>query len=260
MNSTPKIVLVGAGRIGMHLGRRLKSKGLRVQQILNRTSERAEELAQMLDCDWSVNWEDVLPDADWVILAVRDDAIESVAEALKPYCPDALVTHTSGATPGLVIKKSFRRFGVFYPLQSFSMDRMPVWSKVSFCVDAGSAEDVVFLKKIAKRIGNLVYQVDDKQRAVLHIAAVFANNFSNHCYTISERILDEANLPFELMHPLIEETVSKALLESPARMQTGPAIRGDQETIDSHMKLLKTHPDLQTLYLLFSKNINPDLK
>ncbi len=254
-----KIIIVGSGRIAWHLGKRLKAKGLPVSQVVSRTAERAQSLAETLGTRWTDDWAEVLPDADWLLIAVRDDAIDEVAAALSPHVPNALVTHTSGATPSAVLKPFFERCGVFYPLQTFSFERTPVWSKIPFCVDAQSNEDVLFLKKIAKTIGNLVYRVDDEQRAALHVAAVFANNFANHCFTIAEKLLEEKHLPFEILHPLMEETLAKALQDSPARMQTGPAVRGDGETIQRHLELLKRHPQWLELYRKMSVNINPEL-
>ena len=104
-----------------------------------------------------------------------------------------------------------------------------------------------------------MYRVNDEQRALLHVAAVFANNFANRCFAIAEKILDEKNLPFELLHPLMEETLAKALQDSPERMQTGPAIRGDEETVRRHLNLLSVHPEWQEIYREISENINPDL-
>ncbi|HAD10901.1 MAG TPA: DUF2520 domain-containing protein [Saprospirales bacterium] len=255
-----KIVIVGAGRIAWHLGKRLKSKGLPVSQVISRTAEHAEALAEVLQAQWSDSPAEILPDADWVILAVKDDAIAEVAESFAPYAQEALVTHTSGGTAGAILARHFSRYGVFYPLQSFSLEHTPVWSKIPFCVDAAKQEDLFELKKIAKIIGNLVYQVDDEQRALLHVAAVFANNFANRCFAIAEKILDEKDLPFELLHPLMEETLAKALQDSPERMQTGPAMRGDLDTVKRHLALLQNNPDWQDIYRIMSENINPSLK
>ena len=254
-----KIVIVGAGRIAWHLGKRLKSKGLPVAQIISRTPAKAETLGDILHIPWASSPEALLPDADWIILAVRDDAILEVAQSFAPYAENALVTHTSGATAGKLLAAYFERFGVFYPLQSFSQEHSPVWSKIPFCVDAALETDLLFLKKIAKIIGNLVYQVNDEQRVFLHVAAVFANNFANHCFAIAEKILDENDLPFELLHPLMEETIAKALQDSPARMQTGPAIRGDKDTIQRHVDLLCQHPQWLALYQKMTLDINPTL-
>jgi len=258
--SNINIAIIGAGRIASHLGKRLRAKGLRVVQVLNRTAKPAQELARHLHCNWSDDWSELHPEADWLLLAVRDDAITDVGAALAPYAGDVLATHTSGATPGAALKPYFKRYGVFYPLQTFSLERTPVWSKVPFCVDAYAEADVILLKKMAKVIGNLVYRVNDEQRAVLHVAAVFANNFANHCFTIAEKILDEKDLPFELLHPLMEETLAKALHDSPLRMQTGPAVRGDVDTVQRHLNWLKQHPAWQVLYRSLSLDINPKLK
>lgn len=252
------ITLIGAGRIAWHLGRRLKAKGFPVRQVVSRTPEHAEKLALALGCDWSADWSEVNVDTDWLLLAVRDDAIEDVAMVLSRFVPGAFATHTSGATPGAVLAPHFERYGVFYPLQSFSQDRVPVWSKIPFCVDAHSSDDLLLLKKIAKTIGNLVYRVNDEQRASLHVAAVFANNFANRCFALAEQILDEKGLPFEMLHPLMEETLAKALQDSPAKMQTGPAMRGDKDTLQRHLRLLDAHPELSEIYRIMSNSINPD--
>ena len=254
-----KIVIIGSGRIAWHLGKRLKAKGLPIAQVVSRNADHAGALAKTLQARWTGEWAEVLPDADWLLIAVRDDAIAAVGEALAPHAPEALATHTSGATPGTVLKPFFQRYGVFYPLQSFSFERTPVWSKIPFCIDATSGEDVLFLKKMAKTIGNLVYRVDDDQRATLHVAAVFANNFANHCFAIAEKLMEEKNLSFEMLHPLMEETLAKSLRDSPARMQTGPAARGDAETVKRHLELLKSHADWQELYEKLTWSINPDL-
>ncbi len=255
-----KIVIVGSGRIAWHLGKRLKSKGLPIAQIISRTAEHVKPLAENLGTKWSDSPSMIVPDADWIIIAVRDDAIHAVAAAFAPYAPNALVTHTSGGTAGAVLAQYFKRYGVFYPLQSFSMEHTPIWSKIPFCVDAKWEEDLLFLKKIAKTIGNLVYRVNDDQRASLHVAAVFANNFANRCFAIAEKILEEKDLPFELLHPLMEETLAKALQDSPARMQTGPAMRGDEDTLRRHLLLLADHPAWMEIYRDLSENINPELK
>lgn len=242
-----------------HLGQRLKAKGLAVVQVLNRTAAPARSLAQSLDADWSDRWADVRADADWLLLAVRDDAIAAVAGALAPHVPLALATHTSGATPGTVLAPHFRRYGVFYPLQSFSPERRPAWSTIPFCVDAADPADLAFLQKAARKLGGRAWPVNDEQRVSLHVAAVFANNFTNHCYAVAEALLAEQGLPFELLHPLMQETLAKALAYSPAQMQTGPARRGDQLTLQRHAALLSGHPDWQAMYDAISRSIRPDL-
>jgi len=228
---------------------------LSIVQVLNRTAPPARTLAAALDAEWSDRWSDIRPDADWLLLAVRDDTIGEVAAALAPYVPQALATHTSGATPGTVLAPHFQRFGVFYPLQSFSREREPDWSTIPLCVDAAAPADLLFLQEMAGKLGMRAWPVNDEQRAALHVAAVFANNFVNHCYTIAEQLLAEKGLPFELLHPLMRETLAKALAYSPAQMQTGPARRGDQATLERHLALLAQHTDWQTVYAALSESI-----
>ncbi|MEO6760277.1 MAG: DUF2520 domain-containing protein [Saprospiraceae bacterium] len=258
MTPNSKIVIIGAGRVAGHLGKRLTAKGLNVVQVLNRSAGPAQMLGGALQVPWSDQWSELRRDADWLLLAVRDDAIGETAAALAPYCPNALVTHTSGATPSTVLSPYFRRFGVFYPLQSFSVERTPVWSGLPVCVEAALPADLVFLQKMARQLGGKAWVVNDEQRAKLHVAAVFANNFTNHCLTIAEALLQEQGLPFEMLHPLLTETVAKALAFSPAQVQTGPAQRGDQATLHQHLALLAAHPDWQALYAALSRSIQND--
>ncbi len=256
----PVIVLAGAGLVAGQLGARLQAKGLPVAQVISRTPARAEALGQKLQIPWSTDWSAVRPDADWVLMAVSDDAIGPLAAELARAAPGALLTHTSGATPGAVLAPYAKRYGVFYPLQSFSASHAPVWSKIPFCLDAASPDDLIFLKKMARKIGRLVYTVDDAQRAVLHAGAVFANNFTNRCFVIAEKILKEANLPFNMLHPLMEETLVKALRDGPLKSQTGPARRADQATMARHLALLAENPEWQAIYQALSDDIHRDYK
>jgi len=251
-----KIVIIGSGRVATQLGKRLVEQGMPVAQVLSRNIEHASKLALALGADsYSDQWSGVLPDAGWIILAVSDDAINDVAAALSPHVPEVLVTHTSGATPGAVLKPFFKRYGVFYPLQSFSEEHTPDWSAVPFCVDASTETDLLFLEKKAERVGGKVYRVNDEQRAVLHLGAVFANNFANHCFAVAHELLETQGLPFELLHPLMRATLDKALAHPPAEVQTGPALRGDKDTIDRHIQLLEVHPLWQEMYRLMSEGI-----
>jgi predicted short-subunit dehydrogenase-like oxidoreductase (DUF2520 family) len=226
-----------------------------VSQVISRTAAHARALAERLGAGWSDKAADVFPDADWVLVAVSDDAIGDVAAALAPFVPKALVTHTSGATPGAVLKPFFERYGVFYPLQSFSESHTPDWASVPFCVDASTENDLLLLEKTASEIGGKVYRVNDDQRAVLHLSAVFANNFANHCFAVAHNLLTQKGLPFELLHPLMRATLDKALAHPPAEVQTGPAIRGDHDTLERHLGLLTAHPLWQEIYRLMSESI-----
>ena len=251
----PKTVLIGAGKIATHLGHRLLASGIPVVQVVSRSGASAQKLADSLGCDWTTDTEQALPAADWYIIAVKDDAIPAVAAALSSRIGSGLVVHTSGATPGTVLRPFFQHSGVFYPLQTFSLEKKPLWSKIPLCVDAVADEDLHFLEKMAHKIGAKPQHITDTQRAQLHVAAVFANNFSNHCLAVAEQLLLSQGLPFALLHPLVEATLSKALSGSPALAQTGPALRGDMATMEQHQHLLEGHEQWQAIYRTLSDSI-----
>ena len=253
-----KVVLIGAGKVGYRLGLALHHAGMRIPQVFSRKEENAKQLAYLISSSHTSTLEDIYPQADLYLLAVPDEAIGEVAQRLRKALPPVaqpLVAHTSGATPGSILQEYFQRYGVFYPLQSFSKDRKPEFGRIPFCVYASSKEDLGLLRSIAGLLSSYVYEVDDDQRAHLHLAAVFANNFTNHLFSLSEQILHEAGLPFELLHPLIRETAEKATRHSPADMQTGPAHRGDRSTIEKHLALLETHPRWKQIYELLTREI-----
>jgi predicted short-subunit dehydrogenase-like oxidoreductase (DUF2520 family) len=255
MEAIADITLIGSGRVATHLGKRLAAKGLNISRVISRNAEHARQLGETLNVAWSDQWSDIPASTNWILLAVRDDAIGPVARAVAQYAPNALITHTSGATPGAILAPYFTRYGVFYPLQTFSADSKPAWTKIPFCVDASREADLQLLTRVARKIGKQVFQVNDAQRAYLHVAAVFANNFTNHCFAIADQMLKEHGLPFEMLHPLMEETLAKALHHPPADMQTGPAVRGDSATMQRHLELLKKHPGWRKLYEDLSESI-----
>ncbi|RMG84158.1 MAG: DUF2520 domain-containing protein, partial [Bacteroidetes bacterium] len=194
----PKVVLIGAGRVGFHLGQALFGQKINITQVFSRQLEKATFLAQKISAVGINDLTQVAPDADLYILAVKDDAIETVGRQIAEICaPEGLVVHTSGATPGAVLAGYFRHFGVFYPLQTFSMEKTPDFTQIPICVDANSPENLDFLQSLAQKLSPLFYHISDAQRAWLHVAAVFVNNFSNFMYFIGEKILDEENMTLE---------------------------------------------------------------
>jgi len=257
----PGIVLIGAGNVGTHLGQRLHTCGIPIKQVYSRQLSKAQKLARQIDAQAINRWPELDPNADLYILAVSDDAIAEVAHQMYAQLPpNALVVHTSGATPSRVLQ-CFQRHGVFYPLQTFSVDRRVDFSLIPICVSASQSEDEAFLEKIGQTISSKVYPINDEKRAVLHVAAVFANNFANHCFQISYEVLENEQLPFDLLLPLIQETARKITNQRPANMQTGPAIRGDTDSIQRHLTYLKnTNNPYQEIYRQLSKSIRPSLE
>lgn len=252
-NDQWSIVLIGAGNVGYHLGRRLHERGFRILQVYSRTLAKATQLANAITSEATDQLQAIRTDADLYILAVHDDAIADVASMLP--VKDKLVVHTSGATPSTVLAPYFGRFGIFYPLQTFSVSKPVDFEQIPICVHANAAADVERLEQIAQRLSPRVYRIDDAQRAMLHVAAVFVNNFSNYMFQVGYDILERENLSFDLLRPLILETAQKVQENAPAAMQTGPAIRGDQATIDKHLQYLEQFPVYRQLYEMLTRDI-----
>ena len=264
MKKKLNIVLLGAGNIGFHLGKILsgvpEQKGVmnvEVIQVYSRKKTKAKRLAQLIKSDFTQKINEISTQGDLYILAIPDSAIQKVAAELSTVIPlSKLVVHTSGATPSTVLQPYFKNYGIFYPLQTFSIARAVNFENIPICVHSNLKKHRIFLEKLAFRISQNVHQINDKERAILHVAAVFVNNFSNNLFTIGEKITTKENLPFDILKPLIQETVEKIMHHSPAAMQTGPAKRGDQTTINQHLFYLeKNFPDLVEVYQILTKNI-----
>ncbi len=252
-----KISIIGAGNVGFHLGKRFYKKGFEIVQVFSRNEKKAKSLAKKINAEAITDFSTLNPEADLFVIAVSDNAISIVAESMVANgIEHQLVVHTSGATPSTILKPYFNHYGVFYPLQTFRINSKPDFKSLPLCVDAGVKSNLKRLKKLAKKICSNVHYINDRERAILHVAAVFANNFSNHLYQIAEDILEQENLSLNLLLPLIKETTHKIEYNSPKKVQTGPAIRGDEITIKRHLEFLEKHPHYRSLYLAFSKSIN----
>lgn len=234
--------MIGAGNVGFHLGKALSLlPNVEVIQVYSRTRKKASHSAQNIDCQYTTKIENIKTEADLYIIAVNDAVIETIAERLStfPHLQDKLVVHTSGATPSTVLLPHLSRIGIFYPLQTFSIQKEPDFKTIPFCLDAVNEEDFLLLENLAQQLSTRTERIDDAQRAVLHVAAVFVNNFTNYLYTVGADITEKGGVPFDLLKPLIAETAEKIRENAPKDMQTGPAVRGDKATILRHVEFLK---------------------
>lgn len=265
MINETKIVVVGAGNVGWHLSKGLSDVGANVLQVYSRLEGRSKCLGDEINVSYITDLQEVNPDADLYILAVRDAAIEIVAEKIRRRLDayfdekiEPLVVHTSGATPTTILQSFFKNYGVFYPLQTFSIDRPITFNTLPICIDAKQPSDVDLLFKLAQKLTPKVYRISNEQRQKLHVAAVIVNNFTNHLYTIANDILQQENIDFDILKPLINETVNKIQHHPPATMQTGPAKRNDETTIQRHLDYLQKYPDYRKVYKLLTNSIKDD--
>ncbi|MEO0333264.1 MAG: Rossmann-like and DUF2520 domain-containing protein [Bacteroidota bacterium] len=257
MNLYEKITIVGAGNVAWHLASALEEAGCSVVQVYSRQVNKAQELAARLkqaqptaELDFSDS------PATLFVLTVSDDAIAAVAQQMK-LPEQATVVHTSGGQPMQVLNEAATdQIGVFYPLQTFSKQRTISFQNIPLCLEAIRSEVLDGLTQLAQKLSKQVVTVNSRQRAALHVAAVFANNFTNHLLRMSEQLLQESQLDIKLLHPLIEETVTKAQAMGVAHSQTGPARRNDQKTIDHHLDYLRSFdPAYTKVYRVLTKSI-----
>ena len=248
-----RICLIGAGNLATQLGMALLEKGHQIVQVWSRTHKSAEELASKLDCPYTTEISLISSDTDIYIIAVSDTAIASVLS--KRIWDNTMVVHTAGSTPMRILAPYCRNFGVFYPFQTFTIAKKVKFDNIPVCIEANSTQNLDVLKELAQSISQNIKLFDSNQRQQIHLGAVFACNFVNHFYAIGEELLREKGIDFEILKPLILETASKVIGQSPAPSQTGPASRNDTIVMNKHLAMLADHPDLENLYRQISERI-----
>jgi len=242
------IVLLGTGNVAHHLFKAfLNAENAEVVQVFGRTRSHLREFEERTSITTDIN---TLKQADIYLMAVNDDAITKISKDLASI--KGLVAHTSGSVSLNALTN--KRKGVFYPLQTFSKERAINFKEVPICLEANSKEDLKILRALAVQVSISVYNINSEKRKSLHLAAVFVNNFTNHFYDIGARICSKENLPFDILRPLIQETVEKVKDLSPSDAQTGPAKRNDIGTMQHHLDLISS-PLQKKLYQFISESI-----
>lgn len=258
-----RVTFIGAGSVAWQLSRAFENAGYSVAEVYSRDIRHARLLAERLyDAHPTNNLNLCDSPARLFLLCIPDDAHEEVIRQLVLPKGVTLV-HTSGSRSLRDLQELTTiysnvpvRTGVFYPLQTFSRQISIQLGEVPLCIEAADSETETTLVRMAQELSRTVYLVSSEERKVLHIAAVFASNFTNHLWSIAHDLLDEYQLDFDLLKPLIAETVRKALTAShPSDVQTGPAIRGDFHLIREHLSFLESHERLAHIYQTLSQNI-----
>jgi len=248
------IVLIGAGRVATQLGKALHKQNKTISQVYSRTMENATQLGFKLNAKPVNEISGIDSNADLYIIAVADDAIAEIAT--KVNFPGKIVVHTSGSVAMEALSPISEKSGVFYPLNTFSKSGVIDFSSTPICIEASDNITGQELTDLGKLLSNDVRYINSRQRAVIHLAAVFACNFTNFMMVNAEEILKTANVDFDILLPLISETISKLSLISPKDAQTGPALRNDVTVLQKHLDMLGDDQGKKMIYELISRQIN----
>ena len=251
-----KIVLIGAGRLATHLAKALYKAKHEIVQVYSRTVESAVQLAQLVDAEPITEISEITDLANLYIMAVKDDALPTLIPQVGEIAKNKVVVHTAGSIPMSVFDCYADHYGVFYPMQTFSREREVNFSEIPCFLEASDNQALELIEQVATSVSQKVYCLSSEQRRYLHLAAVFACNFVNHCYALAAHIMESHGMTFDMLLPLIDETARKVHNIHPLKAQTGPAIRYDENIINKHLSLLTDSPDLANIYESMSKSIH----
>ncbi len=244
---------IGAGNLATHLSKAFLNKGFNILQIYSRTEKSAKELADILSVNYVTSVNEINEEADIYFVAINDSAVKEVISKIN--FNNKLIVHCSGSLSLSVLENYSENIGVFYPLQTFSKNRDVDFSEIPVFIESNSVKNEELLNRLGKEISNSVSVMDSEKRRMLHISAVFACNFVNYFYSIASDILKSKDIPFEVLKPLILETAKKVQEIDPEMAQTGPAIRFDENIINTHLHALNEFGGYRQLYKSISKSI-----
>ena len=247
-----KVVIVGSGNVAHVLCVLIQKAGHQIIQILSRNINHARELAEKYDAQSGTLLDEKFADADIYIIAVTDAALES-SEKLKGL-KNKFIVHTAGSVSINILKTCSPTYGVLYPLQTLSKEtgHIPV---IPFLIEGNNRETLEKIREFASSLSDKVIDSTDDERLRYHVGAVFAGNFTNHLYAMTEAFCKKENINFKNLFPLINEVTNKVNNFPPQEVQTGPAIREDIVTLNRHLQTLAPHHDLKYIYLKLSESI-----
>lgn len=247
-----KLVLIGSGNTAHILGQRSMIAGHQILQVYSRDPQHAADLAAVLKTKSTSIPGDIDDTADLYLVALKDEALYQIASWL--HLDPRPVAHTAGTVPMKTLEPVSSNFGVLYPLQSLRKESLQV-AELPLLIDANTTANLDLLRLFAESLTNRVQVADDEYRRKIHLAAVAANNFTNYLFTLTEDFCKREKIDFQLLLPLIRETVQRLGHLSPAEVQTGPASRNDRDTIDKHLGMLTNYPELMAVYEQFTEQI-----
>lgn len=249
MNQSYQIKIIGTGNTATVLGRLLIAHGFTIQSLTGRNPVAASQLAKEWNCVICAT-EDIRDDGGICLICVSDNAIATVAAGL--HLEQTAVVHTAGAVDISILP--FKNTGILYPLQSLrkERDKLP---QIPFLIEASNQHAETMIVNLASAISGIVMKTNFQERLRMHLAAVFVSNFTNHLYAIAHDFCIATHLDYKVLGPLIQEVAERATTTNPHSMQTGPAIRGDEQTIQMHEKLLVDFPQWLQMYQMMTESI-----
>ena len=212
-----RVVFVGAGNLATRLSLEMRKSGMSIGQVYSHTSEHAKILADELGCGWTVVPEEIVEDADLYVFSLKDAVLQDVIARVKPN--NGLWVHTAGSMPMDVFRGHAHRYGVLYPMQTFSKDCPVDFKEIPVFVEASTPDVLAQTEQLARSVSDRVEEMSTERRRRLHLAAVFACNFVNHCYALAADVLGRDGIPFDVMWPLIDETARKVHRLPPVEAQ-----------------------------------------
>jgi predicted short-subunit dehydrogenase-like oxidoreductase (DUF2520 family) len=250
------VSFVGSGNVAWHLAPALDNTDFAVKEVFSAHRKNAAALAERLyQAEVKSSLDFSLSPSRIFFICVNDDAIQEIAQDIV-VPPNSIVLHTSGSQPmGVLGYTGTENIGVFYPLQTFTKAQKVDFKEIPILIETENADTERILMTMGKAISKKVYKVSSQNRKALHVAAVFASNFTNHMIGIAQEVLEDKGLDLELLKPLIVETINKSLAIGPEKAQTGPAKRGDLEILDKHIEFLQHDEKLAEIYRVISQHI-----
>lgn len=246
------ITIIGAGNVATHISQALLEAGHTIGQVWSRTSAHATEVAERVGAEATTEIAEIKPNSDLYLFCVKDDALYEMIQRMPET--GGIWAHTSGSLSMELFSLRSKAYGVVYPLQTFSRGRALTFADVPLFIEGSDGNVTQQLEQLATSISDSIYLLSSEKRKRLHLSAVFANNFVNHLYALSDTLLDAEGLPFTTLLPLINETAAKVNDMLPPDAQTGPAVRNDRKVMEQQLAQL-TDPEMKDLYRILSESI-----
>ncbi len=251
-----RIVMIGAGNLATNLGKALQNAGHDIVQVYSRTWEHAQQLATIIGGAATDDLDSIVDTADVYIFSLKDSALGDVVPKVSKGKAEKLMIHTAGSMPMSCFEGMAVHYGVLYPMQTFSKQREVDFRSIPCFIEGNDSLAKQNIRALAESISGRVYEMSSDDRRFLHLAAVWACNFTNHCYEVSAEILRKHDVPFDVMLPLIDETAAKVHGMEPIDAQTGPAVRFDDNVIRAQAAMMRDNPILKDLYERMSMSIH----